>query len=71
MESCPQCSGEEIETLYIGKNSLINSSSFDRIETEFIHASEYDYFYKLTAKIPHLFKRCKCSYQWREHPSDV
>jgi hypothetical protein len=66
MEQCEKCGSKENDVKFVSQGALINSSSFVRVDDEFINASEYDYFYKLTAKIDHLLKKCECGYSWRE-----
>ena len=64
MEYCYKCASEDINTKYVKDGELINSSSMQEIDNEFIRSSEYDYFYKLTAKKEHLLKSCRnCGYE--------
>lgn len=63
---CVKCGSGNITTTYVPAGKLINSSSMVRVNDEFIRSSEYDYFYKLKAKIEHLLKKCDCGYTWRE-----
>ena len=66
MEYCYKCASEDINTKYVKDGELINSSSMQEIDNEFIRSSEYDYFYKLTAKKEHLLKSCRnCGYELR------
>lgn len=69
--ACKKCGGTKITANHIKDGQLINSSSFKKIDNEFIRSSEYDYFYKLTANKEHLLKSCPtCSYSWRESTLD-
>lgn len=63
---CSKCGSEKIKTRHVADGSLINSSSFDKVDNEFVRSSEYDYFFKLTAKMEHLLETCECGYSWRE-----
>ena len=70
--SCAKCGSSDINTRHIEKGKLLDSSSSTKVENEFISASEYDYYYKLTAKKEYLYKHCKnCQYSWREDTKDA
>jgi len=62
---CLKCESGNIKTRHIPAGALINSSSLAKVENEFVRSSEYDYFFKLTAKTEHLLKTCECKYSWR------
>jgi hypothetical protein len=56
--SCGVCNSKDVKITFVKRNSLIDSSSFHRVDNEFISASEYDYYYKLTAAKDHILCRC-------------
>lgn len=70
-KKCIKCGSENIVSRYYKARQLINSSSFTKIENEFVTSSEYDLFFKLTAKVEHLFKACECGYSWRDSVIDL
>lgn len=71
MENCKKCGSSEIETKFVTKGDLIDSSSISKVVSEFTNNSEYDYFYKVTAKKDHLRKRClNCNYIFRVRTLD-
>jgi hypothetical protein len=63
---CSKCNSQNIKTGYVGEGELVASSSQMKVDNEFVRSSEYDYFFKLTAKTEHLSKKCECGYSWRE-----
>ena len=71
MNNCPKCNYNDPVVTFIKDGGLITSSSFKRIDDEFVRSSEYSYYFKLTAKKDHLYKHCReCQYSWREKTSD-
>jgi len=58
VENCNKCGSKDLDTKFIVRTNVIDSSSLKRIETEFVQSSEYDLFYKLTAKKDHLRVKC-------------
>ena len=69
--SCPKCESDEVLTKFVSDGDLINSSSYKRLENEFVTSIEYDFFYKLKAVKDHLKKHCgNCNYQWRIATAD-
>lgn len=69
--NCPKCESDRILTRFVSDGELINSSSFNRIEDEFVTSVEYDFFYKLKAAKDHLKKHCgNCQYVWRISTAD-
>ena len=68
---CPKCESDGILTRYVSGGALIDSSSYQKIENNYIKSSEYDFFFKLTAKKDHLQKHCgNCQYTWRVNTAD-
>lgn len=68
MDNCSKCGSDKIDTKYFKKGELITSSSFTKVDNEFVRSSEYDFYYKLTAEKEHLKKHCtNCSHKWREN----
>ncbi len=73
MKQCKKCGSEEIATNYFKPGDLITSSAREKSTSEFIHSSEYDYYWKLTAYKEHLRLYCNdCGHIWltRCHDSD-
>lgn len=70
MKKCPKCGAGGVIPHYFPQGGLISTSSIAKVDNEFVQSSEYDYFYKLTAKIEHMWNRCKCGYSWRECCND-
>jgi len=71
MHNCDKCCGADISTKYIKQGKLITSSSRVKIEDEFTSSSEYDFYFKLTAKKDHLHLHCmNCGYEWNENAAD-
>lgn len=68
---CKKCGGDNLITKHIQKGSIIHSSSFKKIDDEYVQAREYSYYFKLKAKKEHLEKSCRnCDYTWREDTKD-
>jgi len=67
MSECVKCHSDKVNVSYVPEGELIDSSSYKRVENDFITSSEYDFFFKLTAKKEHLHNKCNgCGYVWRE-----
>ena len=65
--TCSKCGSDNILIRHIPEGAMINGSSRHEVETEFVASSEYEFFWKLTAKKEHLSKHCRCcQYGWRE-----
>lgn len=64
--NCPKCSGTELKKKYVKYGELIDSSSFNPVDTDFVFSIEYEYYYKLKAKKEHVLVSCDCGHQWRE-----
>lgn len=68
---CAKCSEKDIVTKFIESGELIDSSSKKSVKNEFVSSSEYDFYFKLTAKKDHLHRHCRnCQYSWREKCAD-
>lgn len=64
---CDKCGSMNVKTSYIKDGKLINPSSCEKIDNDFIQSSEYDYFYQLKAKKEHLSVICSnCGYETRK-----
>jgi len=64
---CSKCGEHKVLSKYIAAGSVINSSSDRKYDTEFLTSSEYDFYYRIDAKIEHLHNTCRnCGYTWRE-----
>ena len=62
--TCEKCGSDDILVRYIEEGQLIDSSSFKKVENEFIKSSEYDMYFQLKAKKEHLHNHCRnCQYQ--------
>ena len=69
---CPKCGENNLLVRHMSEGELIDSSSYSKVDNEFISASEYDYFWQLKAKKDHLVIVCRtCKYNWRENTKDT
>jgi len=69
---CVKCHSDDVNTSYVPEGDLINSSSYERVENEFVRSSEYDFCFQLKAKKEHLHFKCnECGYDWRESTMDT
>ncbi len=69
--TCAKCNSKSIKTKYVPKGATLNAFSYERVDNDFIRASEYDYSFTLVAKIEHLHCGCReCGYKWRIKCSD-
>lgn len=64
---CSKCGSDDVLTMFVKDGSIINTSSYNAVDSEFIYSIEYDVFYKLKAKKDHLHKYCQnCQHDWRD-----
>jgi len=69
--SCKKCNSDAVVTKYIESGKLIDSSSLQRVENDFIFSIESVIYFSLKAKKEHLYKHCSnCGYEWRENTTD-
>lgn len=68
VSKCKKCDSNDLVTKYVKDGELITSSSEVGIDDEFLKSSEYDFYFKITAKKEHLHKYCRnCQYSWNEN----
>ena len=74
MNKCPKCGSTDLNVLYKAPGAFVTSSwsrSAGKPDQEFLSYSEYDFYYRVSVKKEHLFKKCKtCQYSWREETQD-
>ena len=64
--NCPKCTSTEITSKHYNAGDLVNSSSFNEVENEFIYSIEYECYFKLKARINYLSCYCEnCKYNWK------
>lgn len=72
MSNCPKCGNTDLVLKHTPKDSIVANSSTKAVETEFITSSEYDFYYKLTAKKEHIHCHCRtCQYSWQRNCADA
>jgi len=65
---CKKCGSDAINTKHINDGELINSSSLECINDEFLRSIEYEIYYQVKASKEHLAKKCKeCGFGWRQN----
>lgn len=72
MNKCIKCGSDDVITDYVKEDAVINHSSAQKVETEHVTSSEYDYYWLLRAKKEHLKKHCRnCQYSWHVNTADA
>jgi len=65
---CSKCGNSDLVTRYIENNELVESSSRENINDEFVRSIEYEYYFKVKASKQHLHRHCRnCHYEWRDN----
>jgi len=64
---CTKCASEDIRIVHVPRGKTVNSSAWNRVETDFLTSSEFDIYFRIDAKREHLNCRCRqCGYGWRQ-----
>jgi hypothetical protein len=65
---CQKCGYSQIDTAFLERGAVIDYSSLEKIETEFLTSKQYEIYCRVESAKDHMaYKCCRCGYGWREN----
>ena len=65
-KKCTKCGSDDLLIRHQKAGAFITSTGRGKHPSEFVHSSEYDYYWTYTVDKDHLLIHCRCcQYEWR------